>query len=223
VPQRFEQNSSNLSKVETMVTFPTELDMRPYMHDAINGYVLLISPRRTTDALAFRQEGVLPREMYRYQLSTVVTHEGKLDNGHYWANVRSGCEWFQCDDEKGSCFPIHCLSKWADDEFGSDLDVTCAGVGSEGVYALLRQDLDRVWVWLDGWVVLCGSGRGYDSQISSSCHAKDAPDLIRRRAACISPPMAKRASVANFTVTPAGTDQLFESAKNGQPPQTMLQ
>jgi hypothetical protein len=42
VPQRFEQNSSNLSKVETMVTFPTELDMRPYMHDAINGYVLLL-------------------------------------------------------------------------------------------------------------------------------------------------------------------------------------
>ncbi|GHJ84852.1 hypothetical protein NliqN6_1254 [Naganishia liquefaciens] len=81
--KRFEQNSSNLAKVETMVTFPTELDMRPYMHDAING-----------------QEDQLPREMYRYQLSTVVTHEGKLDNGHYWANVRSGCEWFQCDDEK---------------------------------------------------------------------------------------------------------------------------
>lgn len=39
--------------------------------------------------------------MYRYQLSTVVTHEGKLDNGHYWANVKSGCEWFHCDDEKG--------------------------------------------------------------------------------------------------------------------------
>jgi hypothetical protein len=47
VPQRFEQNSSNLSKVETMVTFPTELDMRPYMHDAINGYVLLLPPTRS--------------------------------------------------------------------------------------------------------------------------------------------------------------------------------
>ncbi|KAJ9110052.1 hypothetical protein QFC20_003126 [Naganishia adeliensis] len=81
--KRFEQNSSNLSKVETMVTFPTELDMRPYMHDSLN-----------------EQESVLPREMYRYQLSTVVTHEGKLDNGHYWANVKSGCEWFHCDDEK---------------------------------------------------------------------------------------------------------------------------
>lgn len=44
--------------------------------------------------------------MYRYELSTVVTHEGKLDNGHYWANVRSGCEWFQCDDEKGVSPPI---------------------------------------------------------------------------------------------------------------------
>ncbi|KAI5454455.1 hypothetical protein NCC49_004507 [Naganishia albida] len=81
--KRFEQNSSNLSKVETMVTFPTELDMRPYTHDSLD-----------------EQESVLPREMYRYQLSTVVTHEGKLDNGHYWANVKSGCEWFHCDDEK---------------------------------------------------------------------------------------------------------------------------
>ncbi|KAJ9095656.1 hypothetical protein QFC21_005528 [Naganishia friedmannii] len=70
---RFEQNSTNLSKVETMVNFPTELDMRPYMHDAVNG-----------------QSNSLPREMYRYTLSTVVTHEGKLDNGHYWADVKSG-------------------------------------------------------------------------------------------------------------------------------------
>jgi hypothetical protein len=126
------------------------------------------------------------------------------------------------DDEKGSCFPTHSLHKWADDGCGSNLDVTCAGVGSEGVYALLRQDVDCVWVWLDGWVVLCGSMR-MDSQISCSCGAKDGPDLIRRRAACIFPPMTKRASVADLTVTPAGTDQLFESSENGQPPQTMLQ
>lgn len=99
-----------------MVTFPTELDMRPYMHDAINGYVR--SPPslcRTNETWGVRrQEGILPREMYRYQLSTVVTHEGKLDNGHYWANVRSGCEWFQCDDEKGSSLPFIQRTAWAD-------------------------------------------------------------------------------------------------------------
>ena len=39
--------------------------------------------------------------MFRYQLVSVVTHEGKLDNGHYWACVNSGHEWFQMDDEKG--------------------------------------------------------------------------------------------------------------------------
>lgn len=58
--------------------------------------------RQANTRLTRRQESVLPREMYRYQLSTVVTHEGKLDNGHYWANVKSGCEWFHCDDEKGA-------------------------------------------------------------------------------------------------------------------------
>lgn len=43
---------------------------------------------------------LLPEDMYRYELSTVVTHEGRLDNGHYWADVRAGCEWFHCDDDK---------------------------------------------------------------------------------------------------------------------------
>ena len=36
-----------------------------------------------------------------YDLFAVVTHEGKLDNGHYWADVLSGDEWWHCDDDKG--------------------------------------------------------------------------------------------------------------------------
>lgn len=39
--------------------------------------------------------------MYRYDLFAVVTHEGKLDNGHYWADVLSSGEWWHCDDDKG--------------------------------------------------------------------------------------------------------------------------
>lgn len=33
---------------------------------------------------------------------------------------------------------------WADDGFGSDVDVTRVGVGPEGVCAFLRQDVDCV-------------------------------------------------------------------------------
>jgi ubiquitin C-terminal hydrolase len=43
----------------------------------------------------------MPLEMFHYRLTSVVTHEGKLDNGHYWACVNSGHEWFLMDDEKG--------------------------------------------------------------------------------------------------------------------------
>lgn len=50
---------------------------------------------------------LLPEDMYTYELSTVVTHEGRLDNGHYWADVRAGCEWFHCDDDKSESFSSH--------------------------------------------------------------------------------------------------------------------
>lgn len=45
----------------------------------------------------------LPDSLYEYDLFCVVTHEGKLDNGHYWADVLSEGEWWHCDDDKGAC------------------------------------------------------------------------------------------------------------------------
>ncbi|KAH8089290.1 hypothetical protein HD553DRAFT_268229, partial [Filobasidium floriforme] len=81
--KRFEHANSNLVKVDTLVNFPTELDMRPYMTDQLRG--------DTFD---------MPLEMFHYRLTSVVTHEGKLDNGHYWACVNSGHAWFLMDDEK---------------------------------------------------------------------------------------------------------------------------
>lgn len=75
--QRFAHNATS-SKVETPVRFPSHLDMRPYV-----------------------KESDLPNELYQYDLFAVVTHEGKLDNGHYWADVLSGNEWWHCDDDKG--------------------------------------------------------------------------------------------------------------------------
>lgn len=55
----------------------------------------------TITLLARRNASDMPSEMFRYQLTSVITHEGKLDNGHYWACVKSGHEWFHMDDEKG--------------------------------------------------------------------------------------------------------------------------
>jgi len=43
----------------------------------------------------------LSDSVFRYDLFAVVTHEGKLDNGHYWADVLSSGEWWHCDDDKG--------------------------------------------------------------------------------------------------------------------------
>lgn len=43
----------------------------------------------------------LPASLFEYDLFAVVTHEGKLDNGHYWADVLSGDQWWHCDDDKG--------------------------------------------------------------------------------------------------------------------------
>ena len=48
----------------------------------------------------------LPASLYGYDLFAVVTHEGKLDNGHYWADVLNGGEWWHCDDDKGGEPPM---------------------------------------------------------------------------------------------------------------------
>lgn len=52
--------------------------------------------------------------MYRYDLFSVVTHEGKLDNGHYWADVLNSGEWWHCDDDKGESPTSLCpsLASW---------------------------------------------------------------------------------------------------------------
>lgn len=57
--------------------FPSRLDMKPYT-----------------------ESENAPASVYQYDLFAVVTHEGKLDNGHYWADVLAGDEWWHCDDDK---------------------------------------------------------------------------------------------------------------------------
>lgn len=90
--QRFAHNATS-SKVETPVRFPSRLNMRPYVEPV--------------PANASESDKDLPLSLYAYDLFAVVTHEGKLDNGHYWADVRSGDEWWHCDDDKGECVDTH--------------------------------------------------------------------------------------------------------------------
>ncbi|WVQ75376.1 hypothetical protein IAR50_004996 [Cryptococcus sp. DSM 104548] len=78
--KRFAHSTSSTAKIESHVRFPSTLDMRAYVdHSSDDG---------------------LPDSLYLYDLFAVVTHEGKLDNGHYWADVRDGDEWWHCDDDK---------------------------------------------------------------------------------------------------------------------------
>ncbi|WWD21030.1 hypothetical protein CI109_105511 [Kwoniella shandongensis] len=88
--KRFAHNSTS-SKIETHVRFPSSLDMRPYVDSAT-------ATANQTDAVDDVDK--LPDSLYTYDLFAVVTHEGKLDNGHYWADVREGEEWWHCDDDK---------------------------------------------------------------------------------------------------------------------------
>ena len=57
-------------------------------------------PTSTDEATHGKRSVELPSSLYEYDLFAVVTHEGKLDNGHYWADVLSEDEWWHCDDDK---------------------------------------------------------------------------------------------------------------------------
>lgn len=100
--QRFAHNSTS-SKVETPVRFPSHLNMKPYVEPTAgpSSKAPSVSGRGASESAGGAADDDLPSSLYLYDLFAVVTHEGKLDNGHYWADVRSGDEWWHCDDDKG--------------------------------------------------------------------------------------------------------------------------
>ncbi|KIS00120.1 ubiquitin carboxyl-terminal hydrolase 22/27/51 [Cryptococcus deuterogattii 2001/935-1] len=88
--KRFAHSSATTSvKIESHVRFPSTLDMRPYVDFS-----------SSSKSVKDNKGKELPDSLYIYDLFAVVTHEGKLDNGHYWADVRDGEEWWHCDDDK---------------------------------------------------------------------------------------------------------------------------
>lgn len=76
--KRFEHSSTANKKISTFISFPSELDMTPFMAAEMDG-------RLTGD--------------YRYSLYAVINHIGTLDIGHYTAYIRHHKDvWVKCDD-----------------------------------------------------------------------------------------------------------------------------
>ena len=81
--KRFSHSKGNgqSSKVETRIRFPFTLDLEPYLASGGEGGV------------------VVDAEAATYELSAVIVHKGKIDNGHYICYCRQGeYDWFRFDD-----------------------------------------------------------------------------------------------------------------------------
>lgn len=77
--KRFEHSTSMNKKISTFISFPSELDMTPFMAQRIDG-------RINGDC--------------RYSLYAVINHIGSFDTGHYTAYIRHHKDvWVKCDDD----------------------------------------------------------------------------------------------------------------------------
>lgn len=115
--KRFSHSKTNSqsSKVDTRVRFPFTLSLAPYVtpdsDNAANGHVSnqadggdedTINVKTPTKAAkdakatAKAKEGDVQEPVY--ELSSVIVHKGKLDNGHYISYSRQESEWFRFDD-----------------------------------------------------------------------------------------------------------------------------
>jgi ubiquitin carboxyl-terminal hydrolase 22/27/51 len=101
------KSSSQSSKVETKIRFPTSLDLTPYTTSSSSksktaAYVDPKSPSAAEDqqlpnGTNSEEDTTPPKPIY--ELSSVIVHKGKIDNGHYISYSRQGeHEWFRFDD-----------------------------------------------------------------------------------------------------------------------------
>jgi len=86
--KRFEhQSNGTRNKIQTLVTFPENLDMKPF-----------VSSNRNIEKDRKRS---FPKNIndYTYKLFAVVNHQGTLQSGHYTCFVKQSVNsWFKCDD-----------------------------------------------------------------------------------------------------------------------------
>ncbi len=101
---RHEKTLATSSKVETKIRFPLTLDLTPYTSSSSSkskGDAAM--PNGTgavnhSDSKATDEEDNWTPPDPIYELSSVVVHKGKIDNGHYVSYSRQGEDWYRFDD-----------------------------------------------------------------------------------------------------------------------------
>jgi len=114
--KRFHSNQGASYKLHNLVTFPQWLDLHDVLAEGTKDVPIVIEhklfnreplnasnkPLQERDSEEFSEAVFSPlsREMTAYKLYGVVNHVGgDMDSGHYTAYVRSGGQWFCCNDD----------------------------------------------------------------------------------------------------------------------------
>lgn len=86
------------TKIDTRVRFPFVLDLKPYLSSPPRKAAG--NDMKTADDESKEAESPANYSLSKpvYDLSSVVVHKGKIDNGHYISYSKQGSEWFRFDD-----------------------------------------------------------------------------------------------------------------------------
>lgn len=86
------------TKVDTRIRFPFVLDLKPYLSRSVRKAAS--NGTKTVDEDSKNAESPADYGLSNpvYDLSSVVVHKGKIDNGHYISYAKQGPDWFRFDD-----------------------------------------------------------------------------------------------------------------------------
>ncbi|CAK4034506.1 ubiquitin carboxyl-terminal hydrolase 8 [Lecanosticta acicola] len=90
------KTDSKSSKVDTRIRFPFTMDLAPYVALSSSSQKSGQSDNANGDTNLNERKGG-PEEAI-YELSSVIVHKGKIDNGHYISYAKQGGAWFRFDD-----------------------------------------------------------------------------------------------------------------------------
>lgn len=88
---------SQSNKVDTKIRFPLTLDLSPYLTHPPAARSQAVKPITGEEPTDEDPPHVQPSSPV-YELSSVIVHKGKIDNGHYISYSRQGEEWYRMDD-----------------------------------------------------------------------------------------------------------------------------
>jgi ubiquitin carboxyl-terminal hydrolase 36/42 len=100
--KRFENMGSNTSKIQEMVKYQLELDLKPFMssEDTVSSFSshLIIFPMHS---FIWLTHSLLLQNPQKYDLYGVVEHLGNSSKGHYVCYIRSSeTDWYLFNDDK---------------------------------------------------------------------------------------------------------------------------